>query len=101
MLHLNMHTIADPELLTEEQLDLIRATAANRGTIVVQMSSRTAGRAVCAGRKSFFDREDRAVAKRYIDALHELVQLQVLRNAVARENYELTNSGWQISRKLS
>lgn len=96
-----MHTIADPDLLTSEQQDLVRAAAAHRGKLAIQRTSRFGGRAVCYGRDAFFDLENREVNRRYIESLHELVQLQVLRSAGASENYELTNSGWQISRKLS
>ena len=101
MLHLSMHTIVDPNLLTKEQLDLVRAAAAHRGKLAVQASARTGGRAVCAGREAFFDRQDRQVAKRYIEALHELISLQIFRSAGSRESYEFTNSGWQVSRKTT
>jgi hypothetical protein len=56
----------------------------------------------CYGRHdAFFDRRNREVAQRYLEALHELVKLQILRSAGASEHYELTNVGWEISRKLS
>lgn len=100
MLYLSMHTIDDPQSLTEEQQQVIRAAAHNHGVVAVQVSARTRGRAVCAGRTGFFDPNSRDVALQYIEALHDLVDLQILRSAGARENYELTNSGWQISRKL-
>lgn len=97
-----MHTTFDTQVLTEEQRDVIRVAATHRGKVFVQRSSRTGGRAVCYGIKdAFFDRRDRAVAQRYLEALHELVHLQILRAAGASEHYELTNSGWEISRKLS
>ena len=102
VLYLNMHTTFDTETLTAEQRDVIRAAANHQGKVFIQRASRTGGRAVCYGIKdAFFDRRDREVAQRYIASLQELVQLQVLRPAGAHEHFELTNSGWEISRKLS
>jgi len=97
-----MHSTFDTQTLSEEQRDVIRAAAAHREKVFIQRSSRTGGRAVCYGHHdAFFDRRDREVAQRYLEALHELVQLQILRSAGVSEHYELTNVGWEISRKLS
>ncbi len=67
----------------------------------MKTSASTRGRAVCANRKSFFDSDDPSVALRYIEAVQSLVELQLLREAGARSNYELTNFGWEMSRKFS
>ncbi len=101
MLRLNMHTVAQPESLTAEQKELVGAASANSGQLCVKTSASTRGRAVCANRKSYFDSDDPSVALRYIEAVESLVELQLLRQAGARANYELTNFGWEMSHKLS
>ncbi len=96
-----MHTVAQPESLTAEQKELVGAASASSGQLCVKVSTKTRGRAVCVDRKSFFDSDDPSVALRYIEAVESLVELQLLRQAGARANYELTNFGWEMSHKLS
>ncbi len=96
-----MHTVAQPESLTAEQKELVGAASANSGQLSVKVSTKTRGRAVCANRKSFFDSDDPSVALRYIEAVQSLVELHLLRESGERANYELTNSGWEISHQLS
>ncbi len=101
MLRLNMHTVVQPESLTAEQKELVGAASASSGQLCVKVSTSTRGRAVCAKRKSFFDSDDVSVALRYIESIQSLVKLHLLRESVGRANYELTNFGWELSRKLS
>jgi hypothetical protein len=96
-----MHTVTQPESLTAEQKDLVGAASADSGQLSVKVSSKTRGRAVCANRKSFFDSDDPSVALRYIEAVHSLVELRLVRESGRRSNYELTNFGWQLSNKIS
>jgi hypothetical protein len=95
-----MHVITDPSLLSPDQQELVMAAATNRGKLQICNRSNTHGRAVCTKTSAFTDAEDREVAQRYLHALRELERYLLLREAQARETYELTNFGWQISRKL-
>ena len=101
MLWLDMHTVVQPESLTAEQRELVCAASASSGQLCVKVSASTRGRAVCANRKSFFDADDPSVALRYIEAVQSLVELHLLQESEGRTNYELTNSGWELSHQLS
>jgi len=95
-----MHLITDPSQLSPDQQELILAAAHHRGKLQICNRSNTHGRAVCTKSTAFSDAEDREVSQRYLRALRELERYLLLREADARESYELTNFGWQISRKL-
>ena len=95
-----MHVITDPSLLSPDQQELVMAAATNRGKLQICNRSNTHGRAVCTKSSAFCAAEDREVAQRYLHALRDLERYLLLREAQARETYELTNFGWQISRKL-
>jgi len=95
-----MHTLVDVHELSPEEQDMLRAAAANQGALDIAVRADTRGRAVCAGQKKFFDPTDRDVAQRYISVVTRLKELQLLRAATARNSYELTNFGWQLTRKL-
>ena len=95
-----MHVITDPSLLSPDQQELIMAAAVSRGKLQICNRSNTYGRVVCTKSTAFSDAEDREVAQRYLRALRELERYLLLREAQVRETYELTNFGWQISRKL-
>jgi polyphosphate kinase 2 (PPK2 family) len=95
-----MHVITDPNQLSPEQQELIAAAATNRGTLQICNRSNTYGRAVCTKTETFSDAVDREVAQCYLREIRELERYLLLRQAHARETYELTNFGWQISRKL-
>ncbi len=96
-----MHTIADPDELTREEVDLVAAAAGNRGRLAIEVRVDTHGRAVCAKDRKFFSPDDRAVAELYIQSVSRLEQLRLLRQAGGRNAFELTNFGWLISRKLA
>jgi hypothetical protein len=96
-----MHTIADADNLTEAEQELIRAAVANQGVLEVAIRSETQGRAIVAGRKRFFDPKDRSVAEHYISLLARLKAMELIHEAANKNAYELTNFGWQFSRKLS
>ena len=95
-----MHVITDPSLLSPDQQELVMAAATNRGKLQICNRNNTHGRAVCTKSFAFCAAEDREVAQRYLHALRDLERYLLLREAQARETYELTNFGWQISRKL-
>ena len=95
-----MHSIVDVTALSAAEQDLIRAAVANQGELEVAIRSDTRGWAVVAGRKKFFDPSDRSVAEHYISLLGRLKELELIQEVAGRKAYQLTNFGWQISRKL-
>jgi hypothetical protein len=95
-----MHLVVDARNLTAEEQELIRAAVGNQGVLEVAMRAETQGRAVVAGKKKFFDPKDRAVAARYISLLSRLKELELVQAVSNKHAYELTNFGWQLSRKL-
>jgi hypothetical protein len=95
-----MHTIVEASNLTVAEQDLIRAAVVNQGVLEVVTRSETHGRAIVAGRKKFFDPKDRAVAEQYILLLVHLKAMELIHEAANKNAYELTNFGWQLSRKL-
>jgi hypothetical protein len=95
-----MHTIVEASNLSAAEQDLIRAAVINQGVLEVVVRSDTRGRAVCAGRKKFFDPQDRTVAEHYISLLANLKAMELIHEAANKNAYELTNYGWQLSRKL-
>ena len=96
-----MHTIANALNLTEPEQELVRAAVANRGVLEVATRAETHGRAIVAGRKKFFDPKDRSVAEHYISLLARLKAMEIIHEAANKNAYELTNVGWQLSRKLA
>jgi hypothetical protein len=95
-----MHTVVDAHNLTDAEQDLIRAAVGNQGVLEVAMRAETHGWAVTAGRKKFFDPRDRSVAEHYISLLARLKDMELIHEATNKKAYELTNFGWQLSRKL-
>ena len=95
-----MHTIVEAGNLTDAEQELIRAAVVNQGVLEVVTRSDTRGRAVVAGRKKFFDPKDRAVAEHHISLLAHLKSMELIHEAANKNAYELTNFGWQLSRKL-
>lgn len=96
-----MHLVADAKSLTDAEQELIRAAVANQGVLELAMRAETHGWAVVAGRKKFFDPKDRSVAERYMGLLAHLKELELIHEAANRKAYELTNVGWQLSRRLA
>ncbi len=95
-----MHTIGDVLSLSAAEQDLVRAALGNQGVLEIALRADTHGRAVVAGRKKFFDPQDRTVAEHYISLLAQLKHLELIRESASKNRYELTNIGWQMSRKL-
>jgi hypothetical protein len=95
-----MHSIVDVHSLTEAEQALIRGATGNHGVLEIVTRPETHGRAVVAGRKKFFDPQDRAVAEHYISLLARLKDMELIHEAANKKAYELTNFGWQLSRKL-
>lgn len=95
-----MHTIIEAENLTVAEQELVRAAMLNQGVLEIATRSETHGRAIVAGRKKFFDPKDRGVAEHYISLLAHLKQMELIHEAANKNAYELTNFGWQLSRKL-
>ena len=95
-----MHIIADACDLTVAEQELIRAAVANQGMLEVVTRAEMHGRAVVAGRKRFFSPADRSVAAQYLSLLVRLKELELIHEVANKNAYELTNFGWQLSRKL-
>lgn len=95
-----MHTIVEASNLTEAEQAMIRAAVVNQGVLEIVTRSDTRGRAVVAGRKKFFDPKDRSVAEHHISLLAHLKAMELIHEAANKNAYELTNFGWQLSRKL-
>ncbi len=95
-----MHTIVEASNLTVAEQDLIRAAVVNQGVLEVVVRTETHGRAVVAGRKKFFDPKDRTVAEHFISLLAHLKAMELIHETADKNAYELTNFGWQLSRKL-
>ena len=93
-------TLNDPSKLTSQQQDIIVAAMEDRGRFEIANRSDTHGRAVCTKEERFFDPTDSEVARRYVDAVRELERLLFVRESGRRSQYELTNFGWLIGRKL-
>jgi hypothetical protein len=94
-----MHTVVDIQALSEAERELIRAAVGNRGMLAVESRAETHGQAVVAGRKKFFDPKNSAVAAEYVALLGHLKELELFHEAANKKAYELTNFGWQVSRK--
>lgn len=95
-----MHTLVGIENLSPSQRAILAATAANRGKIKVAMRIDAHGWVAIAGRTVFADPQSREVAEEHLQAVTELQEMQLLRAAGRRGEYELTNIGWEMSRKL-
>jgi hypothetical protein len=95
-----MHSIADALRLTDDEQELIRAAVGNQGVLDVVTRAETHGRAVVAGKKKFFDPQDRSVAEHYISLLARLRAMEIIHESANKKAYELTNVGWQLSRNL-
>jgi hypothetical protein len=95
-----MHVISDVQSLTEPEQELLRAAIANQGVLEVVTRAELHGRAVVAGRRKFFDPADRTVAENYLSLLNRLKEVELLHEGANKRVYELTNFGWQLSRKL-
>jgi hypothetical protein len=95
-----MHTVFDVSKLTMLEQELIRAAVGNQGILELITRAELHGRVVVAGKKRFFDPKDRSVAERYVALLARLKELELVHEAPNKKAYELTNFGWQISRKL-
>ena len=95
-----MHSMVKISNLTEAEQELIRAAANNQGSLEVAMRSELHGWAIVAGRKKFFDPKDPSVAQHYISLLARLKDMELIHGVSNKKAYELTNFGWQFSRKL-
>lgn len=95
-----MHTIIDVDNFSGAEKELLRAAASNQGVLEVAIRADTRGRAINAGRKKFFDPTDRSVAEHYLSLLSRLIDMELMREMANKNTYELTNFGWQLSRKL-
>lgn len=93
-------SINDPSKLSAAQQDIIVAAMEDRGNFQVANRADTHGRAVRTKDEKFFDPTDKEVARGYVDAVKQLERLLFVRESGKRDNYELTNFGWLIGRKL-
>lgn len=96
-----MHTIASAETLNPAEQDVLTIAGRNGGKIEVASRSDTRGLAVRAGKEKLYNPQDSHYAQNCCDAIPNLIELQLLRLGTIPKHYELTNFGWQISRKLT
>ena len=96
-----MHTIVDPQTLQPTEQDVVRIAGRNGGMLEVANRSDTRGPAVRSGKDKLYDPHDPTYARRCCEAIPRLVDLQLLRIGNAPKHFELTNFGWQLSRKLT
>jgi hypothetical protein len=96
-----MHTIASAESLSPIEQDVLTIAGRNSGKIEVVSRSDTRGPAVRAGKEKLYDPKAPHYAQNCCKAIPNLIELQLLRAAAMPKHYELTNFGWQISRKLT
>lgn len=96
-----MHSLKAPESLTPEEQAVLELAAQNRGGLEIANRSDTRGLAVRGGKHKLYDPQDMDYAKKCCDAVPRLVEWQLLRSANKPRHYELTNFGWQLSRKLT
>ena len=93
-------TIHDPSELNTHQQEIIVAAMDNRGRFEVSTRSDTRGKAVRTKVAKFFDPDDPEVARGYVQTVKQLERLLFVRETGSRDQYELTNFGWLIGRKL-
>ena len=96
-----MHSIPDTESLQPEEQEVVEAAAANRGSFQIVTRPETRGPVIQAGQKKLFQKDQPAFAKRCCESVSRLIELQLVRETGGQKRYELTNFGWQLSRKLS
>jgi hypothetical protein len=96
-----MHTIVTAESLKPAEQDVLNLAGRNDGQLEIATRPDTRGLAVRAGKDKLYDPHDPLYAQSCCDAVHTLIELQLLRTGTAPKHFELTNFGWQISRKLT
>jgi len=96
-----MHTLKAPESLNPEEQAVLELAAQNCGGLEIANRSDTRGPAVRGGRNKLYNLKDLDYAKKCCDAVCRLVDWQLLRTSSKPKHYELTNYGWQLSRKLT
>jgi len=96
-----MHTVLDPQLLQPEERAIVEVAANNRGTFEIASRSDTRGPAVRAGKEKLYDPSDESYAERCCAAVENILELQLARRSGTPKHFELTNFGWQLSRKLT
>jgi hypothetical protein len=96
-----MHTVASAESLSPVEQDVLTIAGRNSGKLEVVSRSDTRGPAVRAGKEKLYDPQDPPYAQNCCNAIPNLIELQLLRPGTTPKHYELTNFGWQISRKLT
>ncbi len=87
------------EELSASEKELLKAARANGGQLALFARSDTRGAAVRTKLRAFHDPKDRTIAEQYVGALHHLVELQLLKSET-REQFTLTNHGWELGRKV-
>ena len=96
-----MHTVVAPETLKPAEQDVLSLAGRNGGKVEISSRSDTHGPAVRAGREKLYDPQDPTYAQNCCESVSTLIELQLLRTGEVAKHYELTNFGWQISRKLT
>jgi hypothetical protein len=87
------------EELSDHERELLKAARTNGGQLALFAKADTRGPAVRTKLRAFHDPHHRDIADQYVQALHHLVELQLLRSET-REQFLLTNHGWELGRKV-
>jgi len=95
-----MHTVAMPESLQAEQRAVLELAANNGGAFEIAVKSGTNGPTVRSKSSKLYNPNDPEFATRCCDAVTTLVELQLVVESGNRHQYELTNGGWELSRRL-
>ncbi len=95
-----MHTIATPESLSVEGQAIVELAAKNRGVFEIATRADTRGPAIRAGHSKLYDPHDPDYAKRCRETVPELIELLLVKETRDRQHFELTNFGWQLSRRF-
>lgn len=96
-----MHTIVTAESLKPAEQDVLNLAGRNNGKLEIANRSDTRGPAVRAGKDKLYNPHDPLYAQNCCDAIITLMDLQLLRTGTTPKHFELTNFGWQMSRKLT
>ncbi len=96
-----MHTLEHSQDLQPEAQAVVQIAAKNRGAFEIASRSDTRGPAVRSGNDKLHDPNDETYAMRCCEAIPQLVELQLVRQAGGPKRFELTNFGWQLSRNLT
>ncbi|WP_231956584.1 AAA family ATPase [Posidoniimonas polymericola] len=80
---------------------MVQIAAKNQGVCEIVNRPETRGPAIRAGNDKLFDANDHSYAMRCCETIPHLIELRLLKVSGGAKRFELTNFGWQLSRKLT